>query len=75
MKNPSSLNWIRQHRYWAGNPVIAVFIFLLLILPVGIALKIMGKDPLKKSFDPSTKSYWVKRERIISRNEDIWRQD
>tara|TARA_Y100001960_G_scaffold297651_1_gene344228 strand:+ start:115 stop:342 length:228 start_codon:yes stop_codon:yes gene_type:complete len=75
MKNRSSLNWIRWHRYWAGNPMVAAFIFLLLIVPLAIALKVLRIDPLKRSFEPKVKSYWIRRDSNKTLDDDIWRQD
>ena len=75
MKNRSSLNWIRWHRYWAGNPVIAVLLFFLVIFPVAIGFRLLRIDLLKKASDRSANSYWIRRDRTVSQYEDIWRQD
>lgn len=39
--------------------VILFLTFYLVITPVGIILKLMGKDLLEIKFDPDKKSYWV----------------
>ena len=75
MKNRSSLNWIRWHRYWAGNPVIAALLFFLVIFPLGSVFKLLRIDPLNKTLDQSVNSYWIRRGRTDSKHEDIWRQD
>ena len=75
MKNRSSFNWIRWHRYWAGNPVVAFLLFFLVIFPVAVGFRLLRMDPLKKALDRNAKSYWIRRERTVSTYEDIWRQD
>ncbi|MBF0130716.1 MAG: hypothetical protein HQL33_12065, partial [Alphaproteobacteria bacterium] len=32
------------------------------ILPTGLILRALGKDPLRRSFDPGAKTYWIPRE-------------
>jgi hypothetical protein len=43
------------------NPIILGTIFFLTILPTGIIMRLMGKDPLKLRFDAAATSYWVER--------------
>ena len=38
--------------------IILFFIYLILFIPIGIILKLLNKDPLKKSLDKGLKSYW-----------------
>ena len=75
MKNKSSLNWLRLHRYWAGNPLVAALLFSFVIFPLAIIFRIAGIDPLNKAIDPNAKTYWVLRNRENSVRNDIWRQD
>lgn len=44
------------------NPIVMGILFYLLITPVALVLKLLGKDPLNRSFDPGAKSYWVIRQ-------------
>ena len=55
--------------------MVAAFIFLLLIVPLAIALKVLRIDPLKRSFEPKVKSYWIRRDSNKTLDDDIWRQD
>ena len=41
--------------------IILTIIFCLLFIPIGIIIRLLGKDPLKERFDLSSKSYWIKR--------------
>jgi hypothetical protein len=36
--------------------------FYLIILPVGLAFRLIGRDAMNRKFDPSAASYWVKRQ-------------
>jgi hypothetical protein len=44
------------------NPIVLGLIFLLTIVPIGLALRLFGKDPLRLSFDPKAESYWIPRD-------------
>jgi hypothetical protein len=37
------------------------FIFFLVLTPIGLFIKILGRDLLNKKYDKKTKSYWIKR--------------
>jgi len=42
--------------------LILAFVFYLVITPIGIIIKILGYDPLKRKFDPNVKSFWIEKE-------------
>jgi hypothetical protein len=42
--------------------VLLAVIFLLVFTPVGIALRLLGKDPLDRKLDPGASSYWIERQ-------------
>lgn len=44
------------------NPVVLGLIFVLTIIPIGLALRALGKDPLRLKLDPSARSYWIARD-------------
>jgi len=44
------------------NPIVLGLIFLLTILPIGLLLRLFGKDPLRLKFEPDAKSYWITRD-------------
>lgn len=41
--------------------VLLTAIFIFLVIPIGLILKIMGKDSLKLDWDSKATSYWVER--------------
>ena len=44
------------------NPIVLGLIFLLTILPIGLLLRALGKDPMRLSFEPDAKTYWIERD-------------
>ncbi len=44
------------------NYVILTIAFYLVFTPVGLMMRLMGKDSLKLKFDKQAKSYWIKTE-------------
>ncbi len=41
--------------------VVMAMVFYLVITPVGILFKIIGRDALHRRFDPSAATYWIRR--------------
>lgn len=44
------------------TPVILGVIYLTTIIPVGLAMRMLGKDPLQRAFEPGSESYWIDRD-------------
>jgi hypothetical protein len=44
------------------SPVALGFVFYFAVLPTGLLLRLLGKDPLRLRIDPNAKSYWINRE-------------
>lgn len=42
------------------NNLVLALIFYLVITPIGLVLRLVRKDPLKRQWDPSAPSYWTK---------------
>lgn len=47
--------------YTVVNPVVMALLFSFTIVPIGLALRIAGKDLLRLRLDPSASSYWILR--------------
>ena len=47
-------------------PVVMGVAFFLVITPIGLFMKIIGKDLLKKRYDKKKETYWVKRDKPVS---------
>lgn len=44
------------------NPLLMGLVFFVTVVPTGLILKLLGKDPLKRKLDHNTHSYWIKRD-------------
>ena len=45
---------------WVNTRVLLMCIFYVIISPIGLLMKIFGKDLLAKKIDKGKKSYWIK---------------
>jgi hypothetical protein len=43
------------------NPIVMGLLFFLVLTPFGIGLRLLGKDPLRRHFDRTAGSYWIRR--------------
>ena len=44
------------------NPVVMLLLYALAIVPVGLVMRLAGKDPLRLRFEPEAETYWIPRE-------------
>jgi hypothetical protein len=42
------------------TPLVLGIVFFVMISPMGLVRRLMGKDPMKRAFDPNQKSYRIK---------------
>jgi hypothetical protein len=61
---PLNWAWTRLGMLLArmSNPIILAVLFYLVLMPVGLLMRIVGKRPLQLGFDPHARSYWTPRE-------------
>lgn len=52
------------------NPVVLGILFFLVITPIGLILRVIGKDLLRLKFDSKADSYWIKTSEIRSSVDD-----
>ncbi len=62
LKKPRAL-WLKFGDFISKviTPIILLFIFITLIVPTSIILKILRFDPLNKRIDKKAKTYWIER--------------
>ena len=48
-------------------PIVMSFTFFLVVTPIGLLMRIMGRDLLRTKYNKSGKSYWIKREKRITK--------
>ena len=44
---------------WTISHLMLVVVFFVIITPVGLVLRLLGHDPLERSFDRSATTYWT----------------
>ena len=44
------------------SPVFLGILFYVCITPIGFLMRLTGKDPMRRRFEPEAKSYWIVRE-------------
>ncbi len=44
------------------NPIVMGLVFYVTITPMGLAMRLLGKDLLNLKFEPNRKSYWIERQ-------------
>jgi len=47
--------------YKVVNPIVLGLLFFLTITPIGLVMRLAGKDFLNLRIDPNSKSYWIER--------------
>lgn len=63
--------WLaRPNRWWMRlglllfaivNPIVMFLMYAVCIVPAGLVMKAIGRDPLARRFDPGKESYWIER--------------
>ena len=43
------------------SPLVLAVMFYLLVAPIGLLWRVLGKDPLRLRFEPQAASYWIER--------------
>ncbi len=51
------IGWVLSHALLAA-------VFYGVVLPVGLAMRLAGRDPMTRRLDRAAASYWVGRERV-----------
>ena len=59
---------------WLMTRVILSILFYLVITPIGITMRLCGKDFLNRSFEEHSDSYWIPRETVTHNKEDYEKQ-
>ncbi|GHA15816.1 hypothetical protein GCM10008090_26780 [Arenicella chitinivorans] len=53
------------------NPILMGLVFFLTVLPTGLVLKVLGKDPMRRKLDANAETYWIKREQHLINKESF----
>lgn len=67
--NPLNKAWVKfgllMHKI--VNPVLMGLVFFITVLPTGLIMRLMGKDPMRRKLDREAKSYWINRDTVIDK--------
>ena len=44
------------------SPIVLGILFFLAVTPLGVGMRLMGKDPMRRKLDRDAKSYWIPRD-------------
>tara|TARA_Y100000590_G_C15196425_1_gene817008 strand:+ start:231 stop:629 length:399 start_codon:yes stop_codon:yes gene_type:complete len=47
-------------------PVVMAFVFFAVVTPIGLIMRALGKDLLRKKYDKNIESYWILRDKSIN---------
>jgi hypothetical protein len=59
------------NRAWMGlayllnkivSPIVLGVLYYGLVTPMGVAMRLSGKDPMRRRFDSAARSYWIERQ-------------
>jgi hypothetical protein len=53
--------WLAEKLAWFNTRLILILVFYLIFAPIGLVLRIMGRDLLNQEIDPQAETYWVDR--------------
>jgi hypothetical protein len=47
---------------WSVSTLLLVLVYYFVLTPIGLAMRLVGRDPMNRKFDREAASYWVKRD-------------
>jgi hypothetical protein len=66
--SPNTLRWLFLGLSYATYPIglavsylVLIVLFYVVVTPVGLLMRLAGRDPLTRKFDRSAATYWVRR--------------
>ncbi|MDD5224882.1 MAG: SxtJ family membrane protein [bacterium] len=59
---------------WFNGQLILALVFYLVFTPMGVLMRVFGKDPLAKNWDKSLDSYWILKEKTVFDPKNVERQ-
>ncbi len=51
-------------------PIVMVFVYFTTVVPIGLVMRLMGKDLLRQKLDKNAKSYWIERSQPVGSMKD-----
>jgi hypothetical protein len=65
---PLKILWFKFGLFLGGivSPIVMGIVFFFIITPIGLFMKLIGKDLLNNKLDNNKKSYWIIRDKVKS---------
>tara|TARA_B100001765_G_C19427901_1_gene304245 strand:- start:393 stop:788 length:396 start_codon:yes stop_codon:yes gene_type:complete len=65
---PLKILWFKFGLFLGGivSPIVMGIVFFFVITPIGLFMKLIGKDLLNNKLDNNKKSYWIIRDKVKS---------
>jgi hypothetical protein len=54
---------------WVVSHLLLILIYYLLLTPIGITMRIVGYDPMKRKLDKDRETYWIPHEPVSDRTQ------
>ena len=48
------------------SPILIALVYIFIVIPIGIILRLSGKDLLRLKFEKNSKSYWIERNKPMN---------
>jgi hypothetical protein len=53
--------WVGLVLHRCVSPLVLGLVYFSTVTPIGLVLRVLGKDPLRLRFDREAESYWIER--------------
>ena len=70
---PLKHHWLKFGRFlrYGISPIVLVLVYAIAIVPVGLIMRLLGKDLLSQTLNPSAPTYWINRNPAGLRSESL----
>ena len=59
---------------WVVSHVILALVYYVVLTPIGLTMRLLGRDPMIRGFDRDAPSYWIQRPRAAAKPARYFRQ-
>lgn len=59
---------------WFNTRVILIVVYFGILTPISLIMRLFGKDPLNRNVNENSKSYWIKKDKVIECKENLEKQ-
>lgn len=59
---------------WFNTRLILIFIYFIILTPIGLLMRLFGRNPLKRNIEKNAPTYWIKRPMSKAAKKDLEKQ-